>query len=607
VAGRYRGTDGRRRRVAPSTLAALAAALDGGGAMAEAEETAPLVVVRGGWPGLDGPAEVELEGGEVRGFSDRLPGDLPLGYHRLHREGRSRPLIVTPPRCHLPAGLHTFGFAVQLYAARSHASWGIGDLADLAEIGRWARGLGAGALLVNPLHAALPVPPVEPSPYSPASRLFLNPLYLRPEADTGGPGLDDLAGAARALNRERRIERDRVLALKLTALQRRFAATAPIGTAEAAMAGLPLLGEFALFCALAEREGPDWRSWPTALARRDPAALRKAAGELAERVRFHAWVQTLLDAQMAEASAELPLIQDLPVGFQPGGADAWLWQDLLAPGVTIGAPPDMFNPRGQDWGLPAFSPGKLRAAGYDPFIQTIRASLRHGGNLRIDHVMGLCRLWLIPPRSGPAEGAYVGYPLDDLLGIVALESVRHHAIVIGEDLGTVPSGLRGRLRRRGLLSYVLLLFDGRPPARWPRQALAAVTTHDLPTVAGLWDGSDLAAQRRLALSPSARMAGELVERIGEGGLDRGCPAADAIVNAHRQLALSPCALIAATLEDVAAVRERPNQPGTTTAQNPNWSLALPLPLEELRQLPMATRLAGILRRGAPPPDAPVRA
>jgi 4-alpha-glucanotransferase len=302
---------------------------------------------------------------------------------------------------------------------------------------------------------------------------------------------------------------------------------------------------------------------------------------------------------MAAASAALPLIQDLPVGFQPGGADAWLWQELLAPGVTIGAPPDMFNARGQAWGLPAFAPGKLRAAGYDPFIQTIRASLRHGGNLRIDHVMGLRRLWLIPPGAGPAEGAYVGYPLDDLLGIVALESVRHGAIVVGEDLGTVPGGLRGRLRRRGLLSYVLLLFDGRSPDRWPRQALAAVTTHDLPTVAGLWDGSDLSAQRRLALSPNAPMTGQLVRRIGEGGLDRGSPAADAIVNAHRQLALSPCALIAATLEDVAAVRERPNQPGTTTEQNPNWSLALPLPLEELQRLPMADTLAGILRRGDP--------
>jgi 4-alpha-glucanotransferase len=508
-------------------------------------------------------------------------------------------LIVTPPRCHLPAGLHAFGFAVQLYATRSRASWGIGDLADLAGLGRWARGLGASALLVNPLHASLPLAPVEPSPYSPTSRLFLDPLYLRPEAIAGDAGLGDLARRGHALNRERRIDRDRVLELKMAALERRFEAAVAIPAADAALAGRPLLGDFAVFCALAERHGHDWRRWPASLARREPAALRQAAGELAERVRFHAWVQTLLDRQMGEAGAVLPLIQDLPVGFDPGGADAWRWQDLLAPGVAIGAPPDMFNSLGQDWGLPAFNPWKLRAAGYEPFIQTIRANLRYGGNLRIDHVMGLRRLWLIPPGSIPAEGAYVDYPLDDLLSLVALESMRHRAMVIGEDLGTVPSGLRGRLRRRGLLSYVLLLFDGRPPGRWPRQALAAVTTHDLPTVAGLWDGSDLAAQRRLSLAPDARMTEELVERIGEGGLGRDRPVADAIVNAHRRLAASPCALIAATLEDVAAVRERPNQPGTTSARNPNWSLALPLPREDLERLPMARTLAGILRRGAP--------
>ena len=596
VADQYRASDGRRRRVAPVTIRALLASLGADGVAPEEVDAWPLVVVRGESTGMEGPAEVELEDGEVRGWTDRLPEDLPLGYHRLHQSGRSRPLIVTPPRCHLPAGLHAFGFAVQLYATRSRASWGIGDLADLAGLGRWARDLGAGALLVNPLHAVLPLPPVEPSPYSPTSRLFLNPLYLHVAADDG---MADLAERGQALNEERRIDRDLVLALKMSALERRFGAIDSIEVVDAAMAERPFLGDFALFCALAERHGSDWRRWPTALAHRDPATLRRASAELASRVRFHAWVQTLLDRQMGEAGAELPLIQDLPVGFHPGGVDAWLWQDLLAPGLAIGAPPDMFNGQGQDWGLPAFDPWKLRTAGYDPFIQTIRANLRQGGNLRIDHVMGLRRLWLIPPGASPAEGAYVNYPVDDLLGLIALESVRHHAIVIGEDLGTVPGGLRGRLRRRGMLSYVLLLFDGRPPSRWPRQALAAVTTHDLPTVAGLWDGSDLAAQRRLSLAPDATVTEELVERIGRGCPDRDGPAADAIVNAHRQLAASPCALIAATLEDVAAVRERPNQPGTTTAQNPNWSLALPFPREELERLPMARTLAGILRRKGP--------
>jgi 4-alpha-glucanotransferase len=317
-----------------------------------------------------------------------------------------------------------------------------------------------------------------------------------------------------------------------------------------------------------------------------------------ERVRFHAWVQGQLDRQVEGAGAALPLIRDLAVGVHPGGADAWLWQDLMAPGITVGAPPDSFNTRGQDWGIPAFDPWKLRAAGYRPFIETLRANLHRGGGLRIDHVMGLQRLWWIPAGGGPADGGYVGYPVDDLLGIVALESVRHHATVIGEDLGTVPPGLRSRLRRRGLLSYVVLLFEDRPPARWPRQALAAVTTHDLPTVTGLWDGSDLAARRRVGLPADPAATEALVESLRrDGGPARDADASAAVLHAHRLLAASPCALLAATLEDVAQVRERPNQPGSVSvAESPNWSLALPVPRERLEELPMAGEIAAILAR-----------
>jgi 4-alpha-glucanotransferase len=210
--------------------------------------------------------------------------------------------------------------------------------------------------------------------------------------------------------------------------------------------------------------------------------------------------------------------------------------------------------------------------------------------------MGLQRLWCIPAGGGPADGCYLGYPAGDLLGIVALESVRHRATVIGEDLGTVPAGFRSRLRRRGLLSYVVLLFEDRPPARWPRQALAAVTTHDLPTVTGLWDGSDLQARRRRGLPASASATEELVERIRQdGGPARDAESSAAVVHAHRRLAGSRCTLLAATLEDVAEVQERPNQPGSA-GESPNWSLALPLPRERLQELPMARQLAGILAR-----------
>ena len=558
-----------------------------------------------GRPGAGVPValEIELEDGGGRACGDRLPPDLPLGYHRLHGGVHDRLLVVTPPRCHLPSA-PGFSFAVQLYGVRSAASWGIGDLADLTELGRWAAGLGASMLLVNPLHASLPIPPIEPSPYFPTSRLFLDPLYVRPELLPGGGATADLAVAAHRLNGDRLIDRDRVTSLKAAALERCFQESAVAGEVDAALSARPRLRDFGLFCALAERHGKDWRDWPRPLARRDRAAIRAAAAELAERVRFHAWVQLQLDRQLDEASAALPLVRDLAVGFHPGGADAWLWQELIAPGVTVGAPPDTFNSAGQDWGLPAFDPWRLRAGGYAPFIETLRANLRRGGGLRIDHVMGLERLWWIPAGSGPAGGGYVRYPVDDLLGIVALESVRHRATIIGEDLGTVPADLRSRLRRRGLLSYVVLLFEDRRPALWPVQALGAVTTHDLPTTTGLWDGSDLEERSRLGLPTDAAATGELVLRLRRGGGPApGAPAEAILVHAHRRLAASPCALLTATLEDVAAVRERPNQPGGGAAST-NWCLALPVSRERLQALPLARELATVLSRGGSARAAP---
>ncbi|HXZ99628.1 MAG TPA: 4-alpha-glucanotransferase [Candidatus Binatia bacterium] len=593
VIRRYTATDGTRRGASRRTVAAVLSALAAGPRGPEGEAGWPLVIVQGRQPEV-GRAEVELENGESVGCAGRLPASLPLGYHRLHAGGLSRSLIVTPPRCHLPRQ-PGFGFSVQLYAARSAASWGIGDLADLAELARWARTLGASLLQVSPLHAALPVSPVEASPYFPTSRLFLNPLHLRPEGNEDDPGYTVLAGEAGRLNRRRRIDRDSVTALKLRALERSFESSAAAAAeAGAAMREHPRLRDFSLFCALAERHGPDWRDWPRPLARREGAALQTAARELAGRVRFHAWLQSQLDRQMKAAAAELPLICDLAVGVNPGGADAWLWQELIAPGITVGAPPDTFNTRGQDWGLPAFDPWKLRAAAYAPVVETLRAGLRFGGGLRIDHVMGLERLWWIPAGMTPAEGAYVRYPLEDLLGIVALESVRHRALVVGEDLGTVPRGLRARLHRCALLSYVVLLFEERPPRSWPRRALAAVTTHDLPTIAGLWDGSDLETRRRLGLPADAAADKSLVERVCRGGLERDAGAAAAILHAYRRLAESPALIVAATLEDVTLTRQRPNQPGLKGG--PNWSTALPVPIERLETLPMAARLATVLSR-----------
>src|SRR5438270_6965725 len=240
---------------------------------------------------------------------------------------------------------------------------------------------------------------------------------------------------------------------------------------------------------LAERHGPDWRRWPSAYRRPDGPGADNFRGRYEDRVGLHQWLQWLLDRQLAAASAHLPLMHDLAVGFDPGGADAWQWQDLLAPDMAICAPPDAFNTKGQVWGLPPFDPWKLRAAGYEPFVETVRASVRHAGALRIDHALGLARLYWVPEGAGPTEGAYVRYPFGDLLDVIARESRAAGAYVVAEDLGTSTPEILDALAARRLLSYRLLWFEEDPPEVYPVQAMAAVTTHDLPTVAGLWTSS----------------------------------------------------------------------------------------------------------------------
>jgi 4-alpha-glucanotransferase len=307
-------------------------------------------------------------------------------------------------------------------------------------------------------------------------------------------------------------------------------------------------------------------------------------------------VQYQLDRQLARASAVLPVMQDLPIGFDADGADGWAFQDTLAHGISVGAPPDEFNTRGQDWGLPPFVPGKLRAAGYEPFIQTIRACLRHAGGLRIDHVMGLFRLFWIPFGAEPAQGAYVRLPASDLLGIVALESQRARAVIVGEDLGTVEDETRAELAARRILSYRLIWFEKAPPSTFPEQALSAITTHDLPTVAGLWSGSDFEAQRVLKLAPNEAGTREIHDRVAN--MTRATsrtPVSAVIARLHAALATAPSRLLTATLDDAMAVPERPNMPATTY-QWPNWSIALPEPIETLKSNRLAASIARALGR-----------
>jgi 4-alpha-glucanotransferase len=316
-------------------------------------------------------------------------------------------------------------------------------------------------------------------------------------------------------------------------------------------------------------------------------------------VRFHQWLQWLLDRQLGEASSHLPVVHDLAVGVDPAGIDAWLWQDSFARGMKVGAPPDEFNTHGQDWGLPPFDPWKLRAAGYVPFAETIRGALRHAGGLRLDHVMGLFRLFWIPDGVSPADGAYVRYPADDLLDIVALESHRAGAYVVGEDLGTVEEHVREELGERQVLSYRLLWFEDRPPQEYPVQALAAVTTHDLPTVAGMWTGSDLEDQRRIGLEPNEESTEAIRNRLTTTlGLADDAAPEEVVAGTCRLLAAAPSMLVTAALDDALAVEQRPNMPGTTD-EWPNWSIPLPMPLEQIEDDPRPRRMAEILSRRRP--------
>jgi 4-alpha-glucanotransferase len=564
---------------------------------------APLIVRRAGEAiAIPEPARLVLEDGAAIDFEGILPVALPPGYHELLPRDDGPPIrvIVTPGRCPVPSR-HGWGWAAQLYATRSSKSWGIGDLADLRRLGDWATGQGAAMLLINPLSAPLPLRAQQASPYYPSSRRFLNPLYLSiedvPGAAVLGAELDRLVAMGRALNGERIIDRARVFQLKMQALKmlfkRRSANTDDVFERWMSERGTSLR-EFSIFCSLVERHECGWRQWPSEFRRPDAPAVSRFARDNAERVRFHAWLQWLLDRQLARAADAAGLMQDLPIGVDPDGADAWAWQDVLATDVTVGAPPDRFIRRGQDWGLPPFIPHRLRAEGYGPFIETIRGALRHGRGLRIDHVMGLFRLFWVPRGLEPAQGGYVRYAADELLAVVALESQRAGAMVVGEDLGTVESGVRERLAAAGILSYRVVWFEDDPPARYPELAMAAITTHDLPTIAGLWSGADLLEQRALGLQPneaavatSRQRLARMVDATGDGTLE------DVVHAAHRGLAQAPSLLVTATLDDALAVTERPNVPGTSH-ERPNWSIALPVPLEVLEGAALPRRIAATL-------------
>lgn len=588
----FTDTNGARQSASESTVAAV---LDAMGAGTDVPPDATAVVIESGDPLPHDVVHLRLEDGTESPI-DREGRDLPFGYHTItDRGGVERSLIVSPGKCWLPDELKLWGWAVQLYAARSLRSWGIGDLHDLGSVARWAKGHGANVLLLNPFHAVNPGPQ-QASPYFPSSRRLKNPLYIAVEAVPGAtthPDFDDVVAAGRALNETETIDRDAIFELKMEVLRRVWetARSEPSFTAFCARQGSGL-EDAATYMALAEHFGAGHPTWPEGYEHpRNPAVTewRRANGD---RIAFHMWLQWILDKQLEEVSQDIGLIHDLAIGVDSGGADAWMWQDVFADGVTVGAPPDQFSASGQDWGLPPFDPWKLRAAGYEPFIQTIRSCLSHGVGLRIDHVMGLFRLWWVPKGVSAAEGVYVRYPHDDLLGIVALESQRAGALIIGEDLGTVEVGVREEMAERNLLSYRVMWFEDDEPSDYPELALAAVTNHDLPPVAGVWTEADVEEHRELGIETDEQAARDLRDRLeADLGLATDAESEEVIEAVHHWIATSPSAVVIATLEDALAVERRPNIPGTSDEERSNWSVPLPHPVDRLHEHELANRVA----------------
>ncbi|GGZ53882.1 4-alpha-glucanotransferase [Streptomyces bluensis] len=672
VATSYRPSPDRTVTASDTAIAAALAALDIDASTPQAVRAAlaareqelrerllpPTVVCWGGQtPGaLAGLPEgtrlrIETEQGELRSTAEQLPH----GVHALRAtapDGRTADahLVVAPPRLPAPPG-RTYGLLVQLYSLLSRRSWGMGDLGDLAELTAWAgRALGAGFVQVNPLHAAVPGHPTDPSPYRPSSRRYPDPVHLRVEDIPEFPyascaeahdrvrALLDRGARLRAsvLDKGELIDRDAVWEAKRDALE--LVRAVPLGPGRRA-AYCDFLAEegeeledHATWCALAEVYGSDWHRWPAGL--RDPRspATARARAELMDRVDFHSRLAWLTDAQLAaaqrsalDAGMPIGLVHDLAVGVHPGGADAWAQQEYVAAGMSVGAPPDAFNARGQDWGLPPWRPDRLAASGYAPYRRLLRALLRHAGALRIDHVMGLFRLWWVPLGQAPTEGTYVRYDAEAMLAILVLEASRAGALVIGEDLGTVEPGVRETLHERGVLGTSVLWFerdwDGTglplPPERWRADCLATATTHDLPPTASRLTGDHVRLRDRLGLltrpldeerAEAAADTSEWLALLSRLGLLRGAsggispPSEEAEIQAvHRFLLRTPARMIGLWLPDAVGDRRPQNLPGTWD-QYPNWRLPVadadgrPVTLEDLASSPRLHALVDVLRR-----------
>ncbi len=604
--------DGRWHDADPDTLALLRERFEESASV----PAAPMWFIRTGEAHpLQDRCDVELDGGDRIDGVAELPDDLPPGVHRLlpHDGGPPTRLVAAPQRLGTWPARPRWGVAVQAYAALSERSRWIGDLRDLVAVGRWVGSHGGTVLGSSPLCEPLPTTPRQPSPYSPSSRSHLDPLVVPFDEDE----LGQLPGRQRPDGRV--IDRDAAWAESLEAFRHRWDELGDADRNErvdevrrtAGLAGLDRATWHAMFDALVAEHGSGWPAWPE--EHRHPAtrAVRDWAVEHASEVAFWAWVDEQAEEAFTRAHAELraagvALMGDLPVGVGADGFEAWYDQDVMAKGWRVGAPPDPLGPHGQDWGLPPLDPVLLRAEAYEPWLVTLRANLGRYDGLRIDHVMGLFRLFWIPPGGDASHGTYVRSRPGEMLELLVAIAAANGAFVVGEDLGTVEAGVRETLRDRGIAGTKVAWFEDEPAEDWSAQTLGTLTTHDLPTTTGALRGTDPSSDEgmvRRMLAFAGRQVGDSEGSVAQVEVDQvdvdQVDVDSVLVAAHQRLARAGSAIVLAALEDVVGSPDRVNLPGTVD-EYPNWRVPLPVQADRLDGCPSATRIAAAMDREEPP-------
>jgi len=604
VAEGYVSATGRYERTKTATLRLVGAHFADSGNQVAGD---PIICTPGRYhPGLHGTMIM------AGGHTYRAVGYVhEVGYHVLYANDGLRHLVIcAPDQFHTPH--RSWGWQVQLYAARTSDSWGIGDFRDLALICRLAAAQGASCVQVSPVHAMAPTRLPQDSPYSPASRTFLNVMHIAPGAIPGAELIDltDLAATGRALNDQRLIDRAAVWTCKKAALLRIWdvlkASPMREFTAWREVVGKPLQ-RFSTWCAIVEQlDSCDWQQWPDELRSPDSPAVAAFAEEHADHVDFYAWCQFVAHQQFTAAChSGVDVVADLAVGFDSNSEDAWAYQDLVCFDFEIGAPPDSHNIEGQRWGLPPFNPQLLADDDFKPFIAMVHEALSASGALRIDHVMQLWRLYWVPVKGSAADGVFVYYPVDAMLAILRVEAAQSGAWVVGEDMGTVAEGVRETMAAIGMLGNRSAMRTG--VTDFPELAVGTSSTHDQVTVAGLLTGADVDELNRIGkdadftqIANTRRGLAELAQVDPDKPTSEITPddVHDAVIARYGILAQAPSRVILVSLDDAAMVRERPNMPGTVGVY-PNWCLALPRPADEVMDSKLAVDLVSLMNEARP--------